>query len=81
MNKRLISFFEYNQSLSSQKFDFTMHTSTGDVVQKLVNLIVTHLDDGFCFYRVFLDLAKAFDTVSVQITLRKLEVWKSIGVV
>lgn len=73
MNKRLRAFLETNNLLSSRQFGFRTHISTEDAVQKLVNLVVTHIDDGLCCYGVFLDLAKAFDTVSFPILLRKLE--------
>lgn len=46
-------------------------------MQKLVNTIVTQMDDGLCCDGLLLDLAKASYTVFVQILLRKLE-WMGI---
>lgn len=47
--------------------------STADAVHKLVNHIAQKLDTGKKCVALFLDLAKAFDTVSIPILISKLE--------
>ncbi|KAG6448993.1 hypothetical protein O3G_MSEX005813 [Manduca sexta] len=64
---------ESNKLFSDSQFGFRKFKSTEDAAHKLVNSIASRLDQGLKCYGVFLDLAKAFDTVSVPILLRKLE--------
>lgn len=75
VNKRLIKFLEKSNLLSPRQFAFRQSRSTEDVVTLLTNTVVSHLDEGHSCTGVFLDLAKAFDTVSVPILLRKLEAY------
>ena len=75
MNKRLMLFLENNALLSSKQFGFRRGRSTEDAVSLLVDRVVSYLDKGLPCIGVFLDLAKAFDTVSLPILLRKLELF------
>lgn len=73
VNERLMKYLEQNNYLSDSQFGFRRGKSTEDAVNLLTNVVSTHLDNGSSCIGVFLDLAKAFDTVSVPILLRKLE--------
>lgn len=73
INQRLISYLETNNLLSNRQYGFRRGKSTEDTVDDLVSLICNLLDSGNACIGVFLDLAKAFDTVSIPILLRKLE--------
>ena len=73
LNKRVVKYFEDNKLLSAAQFGFRSKKSTSDAVQELTNYIVTNLDRKKKTIGVFLDLAKAFDTVSIPILLNKLE--------
>lgn len=77
MNRRLINFLEANDLLSSSQFGFRRERSTSDAVHELTEFIISNLDVKHKCLAVFLDLAKAFDTVSIPILVTKLE---AIGV-
>lgn len=73
VNKRLINFLEKNKLISDRQFGFRKGRSTEDAVTILTGAIANQLDRGLACIGVFLDLAKAFDTVSLQILLKKME--------
>lgn len=73
VNKRLYQYIEKNQLLADNQYGFRTNRSTEDAVLKLTSLITSFLDNGEKCIGVFLDLQKAFDTVSVPILLTRLE--------
>lgn len=73
INTRLINYLEKHKLLSDSQFGFRRARSTSDAVHAVTDFVATNLDEGRKCMAVFLDLAKAFDTVSVTILLRKLE--------
>lgn len=73
VNNRLVKFLESNNLLSSSQFGFRAGKSTNDAVHILVSSIVSSLDERKKCLTVFLDLAKAFDTVSIPLLICKLE--------
>lgn len=73
VNKQLIRYLESNELLSAEQFGFRQGKSTEDAVLKLFNSVCENLDKGRRVVGVFLDLAKAFDSVSIPILLKKLE--------
>lgn len=73
MNNRLVRYLEQNKILSSNQFGFRCGNSTDDAVHKLTRFISEGLDKRKKTIAVFLDLAKAFDTVSVRILVSKLQ--------
>lgn len=77
LNNRLVNFLEKHNLLSGNQFGFRSKRSTFDAIESLVTEITNNIDKQFKCVGVFLDLAKAFDTVSIPLLLCKLE---SIGI-
>lgn len=73
INSRLIKYLEDKRLLSDSQFGFRPKKSTSHAVHKLTNYISTNLDNGMHTIGIFLDLAKAFDTISCTLLLHKLE--------
>ncbi|CAF4796481.1 unnamed protein product [Pieris macdunnoughi] len=73
LNVRLIQFLNRYNILSSSQFGFRMGMSTEDAVGSLIEFVTGKLDRKKKCLGVFLDLAKAFDTVSIPILVDKLE--------
>lgn len=73
VNNRLVKFIESRNLLSPRQFGFRHYKSTEDAVVLLSDLVSQYLDSGNGCIGVFLDLAKAFDTVSSKILLSKLQ--------
>ena len=73
INVRLVNYLEKNNLLSNRQFGFRKGKSTEGAVHMLTNYISKNLDKGKKCLSIFLDLSKAFDTISVSILLNKLE--------
>lgn len=73
LNNRLVSYLSKFNILSPNQFGFQKGVSTEDAVCSLTNLIVEKLDSRTKCLAVFLDLKKAFDTVSIPILISKLQ--------
>lgn len=73
INKRLLSFLEKAHVLSSNQFGFRKGISSDDAVTALTDHVAKCLDSKQKCLGIFLDLAKAFDTVSIPILLRQME--------
>lgn len=77
LKDRLISFLQVNNLLSQKQFGFIGGLSTSDALYELTRQVSENLDKHKKCLAVFLDLAKAFDTVPHDILL---EVLNSYGI-
>lgn len=73
LNNRLVSFLNKYNILATNQYGFRRGISTEDAVLALTNEIVSHLDNKIKCVGIFLDLSKAFDTVSVPLLIDKLQ--------
>lgn len=73
LNSRLMSFLNAQNLLANEQFGFRPGRSTEDAVLKLSQTVSEALDEKRKCMGIFLDLAKAFDTVSVPILVEKLD--------
>ena len=73
LNKRLTNYLRTFKLLSENQFGFIPGKSTEDALRTLTESIVKSLDSKSKCIGVFLDLAKAFDTVSIPKLLAKME--------
>ena len=73
MHSRLIEFLEERQILYYKQFGFRKDFSTNHAILNLLEIIQKALDDGQIACGIFIDLEKAFDTVSHDILLEKLD--------
>lgn len=73
INNRLTKYLEKNNLLAEKQFGFRAGRSTDEAVYTLTNYISTNLDKGRKCLSIFLDLKKAFDTISIPILITKLE--------
>lgn len=77
INVKLVNYIEKNNILSQNQFGFRKNKSTEDAIESLVTSVAKNLDNKNKCLAIFLDLAKAFDTVSIPLLICKLE---SIGI-
>lgn len=73
INRRLVKYMEINNLFSHNQFGFRTGKSACDAVHELLDHVVGGISSGKKTIGIFLDLAKAFDTVSVPLLLNKLE--------
>jgi hypothetical protein len=73
LNKRLINYLEKYKILSNAQYGFRQGKTTDDAILNLTSFIVNNVDSGRKCLAVFLDLQKAFDTVSISTLENKLE--------
>ena len=77
---RLLNYLTINKILDEKQFCVQQGHSTYMVLFKLVNGITEELDkDNCCIGGIFIDLAKAFDTVNHKLSLRNIEHYGTIG--
>ena len=77
LKSRLEEFLNINHTISNNQFGFRANYSTNDAIYTLTSSINKNLDENKKCITVFLDLAKAFDTVSHKKLITKLE---SVGI-
>jgi hypothetical protein len=73
INSRIYSFLETHNILADSQYGFRRGRSTSDAVHDLTDFVVHKLDERKRCLTIFLDLKKAFDTVSIPILIRKLD--------
>jgi len=75
MYNRLMLFIENHRLLSSIQYGFRKKHSTHHAIHDIINNIQTNLDNKTFTCAIFIDLAKAFDTVDHRILLKKLYIY------
>ena len=80
MHSRLIEFLEEKQILHYRQFGFRKDFSTNHAILTLLESIQKALDDRQFTCSIFIDLEKAFDTVSHDILLEKLNHYDIRGI-
>ena len=73
ISKRLMNFFECNKTITNKQFGFLKKHSTEHAILDLKEFLLESLDKRKISAVLFLDLQKAFDTVSHDILLCKLK--------
>ena len=73
MYKRLLSFIYKNKILYPLQYGFEEGKSTELAINALLNKLTESLDNKMRTHCVFLDFAKAFNTVNHKILLKKLD--------
>ena len=73
MYKRLISFIDENKIIYEHQFGFQKGKSTSQAILDMSTKIVTAIENKELSCCVFLDFAKAFDTVDHHILIKKLD--------
>lgn len=69
---RLYSFLKQNHILSNKQYGFTPKSSTIDALTNFYGETLNYLDNNEQVLAVYCDLSKAFDTISHEILLKKL---------
>lgn len=71
--ERLLKFLDKHSILNDNQFGFRRKRSTNDAVYAFLKSIVEFIESGDCPTGIFCDLSKAFDCVSHDLILIKLE--------
>lgn len=73
INRPLVNFLESNNLISPNQYGFRRGKSTNDAVLELTHSVMTTLEERNKCLTIFLDIAKAFDTVPIPRLLAKLD--------
>ena len=76
---QLYQYFNDNGLLAEQQFGFRSHHSTEYAATKLIDHISQEMDSGKTPGALYIDLSKAFDTLSFEIILYKLKYYGVMG--
>lgn len=80
MKSRLVEHLKYNKLLSKYQFGFQDKISTEDAIYEVTKTLYDSIEKNKKQIAIFLDLAKAFDTVSHSILIDKLDNYGVKGV-
>ena len=69
----MLNFFDKHSLLSKHQLGFRPKFTTEYAILDVYEKLIHNLDNGLTSCTIFLDLAKAFDSVSHDILLKKLE--------
>ena len=72
IKNRIVNFLNQHNFFSNKQYGFRKNRNTQDAIINLVTHIYSALDNDKNAFCVFLDLKKAFDTVSIDILINKL---------
>ena len=73
MTCQLTEYFEHNNLFASVQFGFRSGMSTVDAIDKLLSSVINGFDDQMSTLAIMCDLSKAFDCVSHDTVLAKLQ--------
>ena len=76
-HNQLYNFLAENNRLTSKQYGFRAKSSTGTANLHFTSEVLKNMDTGQLTGAVFLDLAKAFDTMDHKLLVRKM---MSIGI-
>ena len=71
MYRRVISFLNRHNFFFRNEFCFKKKCSTSQAISLLINSITNSFNKNEKSLAIFLDLSKAFDTISIEILLKK----------
>jgi hypothetical protein len=72
MHNRMVAFLTEHSLISKRQFGFQSGKNTSDAVADVVNFVTNRLNERDDIGALFIDVAKAFDSISHSITLHKL---------
>ncbi|CAB3246778.1 unnamed protein product [Arctia plantaginis] len=73
LNNRLLNYLNSNKIIVDNQYGFRQNKKTEDAVLELTSSVAKNINNKLKTIGIFLDLSKAFDTVSIPLLLMKLE--------
>ena len=80
MNVRMVKFLNQNRIIFEQQYGFLENKSKSLVILDLQSQLINNIENKVYSCSIFLDFSKAFDTVSHDILLDKLEQYDFRGI-
>jgi len=80
ITKRLLSFIELHDILSSSQYGFRKKHSTYMAIMNFYDKVTEAIDKSEFCLGIFIDLSKAFDTLNHDVLLKKLEMYGIRGI-